>query len=171
MPRGADIQKWRAEGFFETIRKNPNITNEELGRKFDMAENTCLKMRRFRSVTEWETAKKEKSRRQNELRQEKKEQAAMALRAPEVTDAEEQLTGQMEMEMPVLKMQAPKKPEGAIHALITDELNAWPAAKEKPEMSDTVKLMRFMAGQVDKLYMKLETINDTLNQMLRAWQG
>ena len=38
----------------------------------------------------------------------------------------------------------------------------------KSEMSDTTKMMRFTASQVDKLYMKLETINDTLNQILRA---
>jgi IS30 family transposase len=38
----------------------------------------------------------------------------------------------------------------------------------KQEMSDQVKMMRFMAGQVDKLYMKMETINDTLNQILRV---
>jgi hypothetical protein len=36
------------------------------------------------------------------------------------------------------------------------------------EMSDQVKMMRFVAGQVDKLYMKLETLNDTLSQILRA---
>lgn len=40
--------------------------------------------------------------------------------------------------------------------------------KEKPEMSEQVKMMRFIAGQVDKLYMKMETINDTLSQILRA---
>lgn len=39
---------------------------------------------------------------------------------------------------------------------------------EKPEMSDQVKMMRFLAGQVDKLYMKLETINDTLSQIMRV---
>ena len=38
----------------------------------------------------------------------------------------------------------------------------------KSEMSDTTKMMRFQAHQVDKLYMKLETINDTLSQILRA---
>ena len=36
------------------------------------------------------------------------------------------------------------------------------------EMSEQVKMMRFLAGQVDKLYMKLETLNDTLSQILRA---
>ena len=39
---------------------------------------------------------------------------------------------------------------------------------EKPEMSDQTKMMRFQAAQVDKLYMKLEKINDTLCQILRA---
>ena len=38
----------------------------------------------------------------------------------------------------------------------------------KQEMSEQVKMMRFLAGQVDKLYMKLETLNDTLSQILRA---
>ena len=41
----------------------------------------------------------------------------------------------------------------------------------KTEMSDTTKMMRFTASQVDKIYMKLETINDTLCQILRAMRG
>ena len=53
--------------------------------------------------------------------------------------AEEQVPGQMEMDL-----------------------------TPKIELSDTTKMMRFQAHQVDKLYMKLETINDTLNQILRA---
>ena len=59
---------------------------------------------------------------------------------PETQPAEEQVPGQMEMDL------TPKT----------------------PEMTDQVKLMRFQAGQVDKLYMKLETINDTLSQILRV---
>ena len=39
------------------------------------------------------------------------------------------------------------------------------------EMSDQVKMMRFIAGQVDKLYMKLDTINNTVSQILRATRG
>ena len=53
--------------------------------------------------------------------------------------AEEQVPGQMEMDL-----------------------------TPKSEMSETTKMMRFQAHQVDKLYMKLETINDTLSQILRA---
>ena len=60
--------------------------------------------------------------------------------AEEQQPAEEQVTGQIEMDL----------------------------TPGKPEMSDQVKMMRFMAGQVDKLYMKMETINDTLNQILRV---
>ena len=36
------------------------------------------------------------------------------------------------------------------------------------EMSDQVKMMRFIAGQVDKLYMKLDKLNDTMSMILRA---
>lgn len=38
----------------------------------------------------------------------------------------------------------------------------------KPEMSEQVKMMRFIAGQVDKLYMKLDKLNDTMSMILRA---
>ena len=41
----------------------------------------------------------------------------------------------------------------------------------KPEMSDQVKMMRFIAAQVDKLYMKMDTINNTVSQILRATRG
>ena len=41
-------------------------------------------------------------------------------------------------------------------------------AEEKTEMSEQVKLMRFQAAQVDKILMKLETINDTMHMILRA---
>ena len=36
------------------------------------------------------------------------------------------------------------------------------------EMTDQVKLMRFQAGQIDKLVLKLDHINDTLNMILRV---
>lgn len=41
-------------------------------------------------------------------------------------------------------------------------------AAKPAEMSDQVKMMRFMAGQVDKLYLKLDKLNDTMNMILRA---
>lgn len=71
--------------------------------------------------------------------------------------AEEQVPGQMKMELP-------------------------PAEEQKPEMSDQTKLMRFQAGQADKiigqmmvnvdaLLMKLDRLNDTLSMILRKMDG
>ena len=63
---------------------------------------------------------------------------------PEEKQAEEQVPGQISMELP--------------------------QKEEKPEMSEAVKMMRFQAAQVDKLYMMLNAINDNLCQMLRMMQ-
>ena len=41
-------------------------------------------------------------------------------------------------------------------------------AAKPAEMTDQVKLMRFQAGQIDKLVLKLDHINDTLNMILRV---
>ena len=82
--------------------------------------------------------------RQNQLKQKAKK--------PEVvlTIDHEELAGQMKMDL-----QAAEEP--------------------KPEMSDQTKLMRFQAHQADRIMMmqqgimnKLEKVNDTLNQILRA---
>ena len=61
--------------------------------------------------------------------------------AEEPQAQEEQVPGQIEMEL------IEKKPQ---------------------EMTDQVKLMRFQAGQIDKLVLKLDHINDTLNMILRV---
>lgn len=68
-----------------------------------------------------------------------REKEKAAKEQPAEEPAEEQVPGQIEMDL-----------------------------EPKPEMSEQTKMMRFQAAQVDKLYMKLETINDTLNQILRA---
>ena len=39
---------------------------------------------------------------------------------------------------------------------------------EKPEMSDQVKMMRFVASQVDKIVMKLDQIYNMQSMILRA---
>lgn len=39
---------------------------------------------------------------------------------------------------------------------------------EKPEMSEQTKMMRFQAAQVDKIIMKMNQLNDTMNMVLRA---
>ena len=67
---------------------------------------------------------------------------------------ENEETGQIEMEMPVDYMEAAK-----IEREITTE---------KPEMSDQVKMMRFVASQVDKIVMKLDQIYNMQSMILRA---
>ena len=80
----------------------------------------------------------------NEQQRKRREMEKKAKEEPEAAEvqAEEQVPGQMKMDL----VQA-----------------------EKPaDMSEQVKMMRFLAGQMDRLYMKLETLNDTMCQILRA---
>ena len=69
--------------------------------------------------------------------------------------AEDPMPGQMQMEMPV--------DYTAAAAQIEREITT-----EKPEMSDQVKMMRFVASQVDKVIMKLDQIYNVENMILRA---
>ena len=69
-----------------------------------------------------------------------KERRAKERKQPEPEAAEEQVPGQIEMDL----------------------------TTTKAEMSEQVKMMRFIAGQVDKLYMKLDKLNDTMSMILRA---
>ena len=72
-----------------------------------------------------------------------------------VNAAEVQMPGQMQMEMPV--------DYTAAAAQIEREITT-----EKPEMSDQVKMMRFVASQVDKVIMKMDQIYNLESQILRA---
>lgn len=71
----------------------------------------------------------------------RREKERMRAQAPEEQPAEEQVPGQIEMEL---------------------------IAAKPAEMTDQVKLMRFQAGQIDKLVLKLDHINDTLSMILRT---
>ena len=64
-------------------------------------------------------------------------------REQEAKKAEEQVDGQMEMDLTTLK----------------------------PEMSEQVKMMRFQAAQVDKVIMKLDQIYNMASMILRAVRG
>ena len=70
-----------------------------------------------------------------------------------VPEAEE-TEGQIQMEMPVDYTEA---------ARMEREITT-----EKPEMSDQVKMMRFVASQVDKVVMKLDQIYNMQSMILRA---
>lgn len=58
----------------------------------------------------------------------------------------------------------PKQEEEQVPGQIEMEL----VAAKPAEMTEQVKLMRFQAGQIDKLVLKLDHINDTLCQILRV---
>ena len=75
------------------------------------------------------------------IAKEREKKAKERAEEQEPQQAEEQVPGQIEMEL----------------------VEAKPA-----EMSDQVKLMRFQAGQIDKLVLKLDHINDTLSMILRV---
>ena len=72
----------------------------------------------------------------------------------EEPEREQEVPGQMQMQLPVDYMAAAK-----IEREITTE---------KPEMSDQVKMMRFVASQVDKIIMKLDQIYNVESMILRA---
>lgn len=80
----------------------------------------------------------------NEQQRKRREMEKKAKEEPEAAEvqAEEQVPGQMKMDLVPAEKQA--------------------------DMSEQVKMMRFLAGQMDRLYMKLETLNDTMSQILRA---
>ena len=63
------------------------------------------------------------------------------------------------------RKQAEEPEEDQVPGQICMELTA---AEEKPEMSETTKMMRFQAAQVDKLIMKIERLNDTMSMILRT---
>ena len=66
----------------------------------------------------------------------------------------ENVQGQMQMDLPVDYTEAAK---------MEREIST-----EKPEMSDQVKMMRFVASQVDKVVMKLDQIYNMQSMILRA---
>ena len=78
------------------------------------------------------------------------------------------------------EIQVTEIPEGQVPGQICMDMQ--PAEEQKPEMSDQTKLMRFQAGQADKiigqmmvnvdaLLMKLDRLNDTLSMILRKMDG
>ena len=69
-------------------------------------------------------------------------------------EREQEVPGQMQMQLPVDYTEAAK-----MEREITTE---------KPEMSDQVKMMRFVASQVDKIVMKLDQIYNVESMILRA---
>ena len=151
MARGKEIDKAAAELVLSMKERNPGLTTEQIGDVMQCDATTAGRIIRcgsWEAYCEW---KKEKARKEREKN-----------RKPEVklvydgSIIEEYRREQREKA-------EEQQPEEQVPGQICMELEP-----EKKELSEQVKMMRFVAGQVDKLYMKLETLNDTLSQILRA---
>lgn len=133
MARGKVIDKAAADLVLQMKERNPKLTTEQIAAVMDFDATTAGRIIRCGSwdvFCEWKAEKARKER-------EKSRKAEPA----EEPAAEEQIPGQIEMELVEAKPQ---------------------------EMTDQVKMMRFQAGQIDKLVLKLDHINDTLSMILRA---
>ena len=129
------------EELFRTVKQlqkiHDGITAEQLAQVVRREATVIRKMMKCRDWAEYCEFKKAKAQ---------KERERVKKAAEEPKAAEEQVPGQITMQL---------DPEEEI-------------LDQKPEMSDQVKMMRFQASQVDKLALKLDHINDTLNMLLRA---
>lgn len=137
MARGKQVDRELVELILQMKERNPKLTTEQIGAVTNCDATTAGRIIKCGTWEKYQEFKKEKAEKGR-----KREQARKA----EPQDAEEQVTGQITMQL---------DPEEEI-------------VDQKPEMSDQVKMMRFQASQVDKLALKLDHINDTLNMLLRA---
>ena len=136
MARGKTVNRELVELILQMKERNPKLTTEQIGAVTNCDASTAGKIIKCGSWEGYCEFRKEKARKQQER----------ARKAAEEQPAEEQVPGQITMQL---------DPEEEI-------------LDQKPEMSDQVKMMRFQASQVDKLALKLDHINDTLNMLLMA---
>ena len=131
MARGKVIDKAAADLVLQMKERNPKLTTEQIASVMDFDATTAGRIIRcgsWEAFCEWKAEKAKKERERNRA-------------TAEEPETEEQIPGQIEMELVEAKPQ---------------------------EMTDQVKMMRFQAAQVDKLVLKLDHINDTLSMILRA---
>ena len=141
MARGKEVDQAMVDLVLSMKARNEKLTTAQIGAVVQCDATTVGRIIRGGSWEGYCELKAEKARQERE--KSKKQEPA------EEQKAEEQVPGQMRMEI---------TPEGIYYGKDKDEAG----------YNDQAKMMRFVAGQVDKLYMKLETINDTLSQILRA---
>ena len=130
MARGKVVDREMVDLVLQMKARNEKLTTEQIGAVVQCDSTTAGRIIRcgsWEAFCEWKAEKAAKERERN--------------RKPEEEPAEEQVPGQIEMELVEAKPQ---------------------------EMTDQVKMMRFQAGQIDKLVLKLDHINDTLSMILRA---
>ena len=159
MAKGAIITEKVFASILILHEANPELNNKQISAVFKVDESTVGKMIRCGTWENYEAFKKEKAEKQKEREKKRKaEQEKVVLvydpsiaeeykREQEAKQAEEQLPGQMEMDLV--------------------------PAEEPDDHDETLgdmqkKMMRFQAAQVDKLIVKIDRLNDTLSMILRA---
>lgn len=136
MARGKQVDRELVALVLQMKERNPKLTTEQIGAVTNCDASTAGKIIKCGSWEGYCEFRKEKARKQQER----------VRKAAEEQPAEEQVPGQITMQL---------DPEEEI-------------LDQKPEMSEPVKMMRFQAAQVDKIIMKLNQLNDTMNMLLRA---
>ena len=156
MARGKVVDKEMVDLVLQMKARNEKLTTEQIGAVVECDATTAGRIIRcgsWEAFCEWKAEKARKEREKN---------AATATKTVELFSAGEKIAeieGQIEMD---LKEAEDRKTE-----------------KETAGYSDQTKLMRFQAGQVDKLIvqygqwmdvinMRLEKLNDTMSMILRA---
>lgn len=141
MARGKTIDKATADLVLSMKARNPKLTTAQIGVALEMDATTAG---RIISCGSWEAFCEWKAGKAAKERQKNLDEARERIdRALEqARAAAEEVPGQIRMDL--------ETPE------------------ERPEH---VKMMRFQAMQIDKLALKLDNINDTLCQILRAMTG
>ena len=135
MARGKQVDRELVELILQMKERNPKLTTEQIGAVTNCDATTAGRIIRGGSWEGYCEFKNEKARKEREKARKAKPEAA-----------EEQVAGQITMQL---------DPEEEI-------------IDEKPEMSEQVKMMRFQAAQVEKICAKLDKLNDTMSMVLRA---
>ena len=146
MARGKTVDRELVELILQMKERNPKLTTEQIGAVMNCDASTAGKIIKCGSWEGYCRFKDEKARKEREKASKAKPEGSLTIDAEKVNIPESDLPGQIRMDL---------DPEEEI-------------LDQKPEMSEPVKMMRFQAAQVDKIIMKLNQMNDTMNMMLRA---
>ncbi len=146
MARGKTVDRELVELILQMKERNPKLTTEQIGAVMNCDASTAGKIIKCGSWEGYCRFKDEKARKEREKASKAKLEGSLTIDAEKVNIPESSLPGQIRMDL---------DPEEEI-------------LDQKPEMSEPVKMMRFQAAQVDKIIMKMNQLNDTMNMLLRA---
>lgn len=140
MARGREVDKAAVELVLQLKARNESLTTVQIGTMLGMDATTAgriISTGSWEGYCAWKKEKAAKERRKS--REAAVERLNMALEQERVQQAEEQVPGQMRMNL------------------------------DAPEpMSEQTKMMRFEAAQVEKILQKLGQLNDTMREIIRC---